>query len=253
MAKLTNPDEVQTGPLPAATRNPFKPAHLTQSRVRMALTGPTGSGKTYTALAIATALSDRVAVVDTEQGSASLYRKLFSFDVVNLSKYTPRYYIQMIEAAAAAGYGALVIDSLSPSWNGTGGILEIAGGNIRGWKDATPEYNSLVQTLIRYRSKMHIIATLRSKMKHALETDESTGRLVVRKLGLEAIHRDELPYEFDIIGDLTTDHAITFSKSRCAALDGRTFTKPGSEVATIISEWLTDLEPETADEGAEDE
>lgn len=253
MAKVPNPDEVQVGRLPAPSRNPFKPAETVQSRVRLALTGPTGSGKTYTALAIASALGGRIAVIDTEHGSAALYKKQFSFDVVNLTKYTPRYYVQLIEEAAKQGYDTCIVDSLSPSWNSTGGILEIAGGNIRGWKDATPEYNSLVQALIAQRTKMHVICTLRSKMKHALETDESTGRLVVKKLGLEPIHRDELPYEFDIIGDLSADHSISFSKTRCSALDGMSFAKPGPEVAAIITEWLEGLDPAQVDEASSEE
>lgn len=242
MAKLTNND-IPTGPVALNTSNPFKPVHMLQNRVRMGLTGVTGAGKTFTALEIATALvpGGRIAVIDTEQGSAALYRNEFQFDHLNLTKYTPRYYITAINAAAANGYDVCIVDSLSPSWNGAGGILAIADGNIRGWKDATPEYQQLVQALINQRSKMHLIVTLRSKMKHELSTDPNSGRMIVNKVGLAPIHRDELPYELDIIGDIDQQHIMTFSKTRCSALDGRSFTQDGTTVAHIISNWLSAL------------
>jgi ABC-type dipeptide/oligopeptide/nickel transport system ATPase component len=48
----------------------------------MALIGVAGSGKTYTALSIAKHLGKRVAVLDTERGSASKYSDVFEFDVM---------------------------------------------------------------------------------------------------------------------------------------------------------------------------
>lgn len=247
MAKVENKDEVQVGKLPAAPSNPFAPAETDQTKVRMALTGPTGAGKTYTALQIATGLVEgtegRICVIDTEQGSAALYKRHFSFDVANLRKYTPRYYLQLLEAAAKHGYEVCIIDSLTPSWNSTGGILQIADGNIRGWKDATPEYQALVEGLISYRAKMHIICTLRAKMKIALDTG-ITGKLEVQKLGLEPIHRDELQYEFDLIGFLDQNNNLTFSgagKSRLPGLRDRVFTRDGITVAQIIKAELEAL------------
>lgn len=259
MAKLasTTAGEVPTGALPTAIANPFKPAATLQSRVRMLLTGATGCGKTYTALMIARALANggKVAVIDTESGSAALYKDLYPFDVLNLTQYTPRFYVQAIKLAAQHGYSVCIIDSLTHAWNGKGGVLDIADGNIRGWKDATPEHRSLIDTIASMRNKMHVIGTLRSKMRHDIETGID-GRLTVRKMGLQPIQREDLPYEFDIIGDLDQTHTITFSKSRCSDLDGKQFVNPGSEVATIISSWLTGLGAVAIDpnlEGSESE
>src|SRR5690242_19965331 len=109
----------------------------------MALVGPSGSGKTYTALKIATNLvpSGKVALIDTERGSASKYAKLFKFDVLELRNYHPEAYIKAIKAAADNGYDVLIIDSLSHAWNGDGGVLSIVdkkGGRFDAWKDVTP-------------------------------------------------------------------------------------------------------------------
>ena len=97
----------------------FEKATRKKSRLRLALCGAAGSGKTYTALTIAKELGERVAVLDTERGSASKYAGRFSFDVVELSDYHPRHYVAVIEAAEAGGYDVLVIDSLTHAWSGS--------------------------------------------------------------------------------------------------------------------------------------
>lgn len=248
MAKIdvnsTNPDHVDVQPLPVVAHNPFKRANAAQSHIRIVLTGAAGSGKTYTALALATALSRRkIALIDTESDSATLYAGQFVFDTLNLRRFTPRYYIQAVESAAKNGYDVCIIDSLTHSWNGTGGILDIAGGNIRGWKDASPEYRRLVDTLTTYRSQMHIICTLRSKMEYRI-TQEPGSPMVVTKIGLQPIHRDELPYEFDAVIDLNQQHQITVSKARYAGLDGLSLPAGRESIdtlATALVAWRSAL------------
>lgn len=258
MAKIgSNNTEISTGPLPVPSNNPFKPATLRQSHIRLMLTGVAGAGKTYTALSLAEELAEggRIAVIDTEQGSAALYSKRFSFDHAPVTKYTPRYYIQLLQAAAANGYKVCIIDSLTPSWTGKGGILAIADGNIRGWKDATPEYDALVEALTSYRSRMHVIATVRGKIKHEVSNNPVTGKLEVQKLGVGPIHRDQLEYEFDAVGYIDTDHVLSFSgagKSRLDALADRTFTPAETKhAASIILDALSSAEQEEPIEDTE--
>src|SRR5690625_2494356 len=104
--------------------NLFKPATKTQSKLRMALIGPSGSGKTSTAPSLAQHLGERIAVIDTERGSASKYSDIFSFDVLELESFSPDRYLEGISAAAQAGYDVLIIDSLSHAWMGRDGVLE---------------------------------------------------------------------------------------------------------------------------------
>lgn len=225
----------------------FDIATLENSFVRMALTGASGAGKTLTALKIANYLAPqgRVVVLETERDTARLYVNdpdtPKPYYIKKLTSGVPKNYIKWITNAANEGFDVCIIDSLSPSWNGKGGVLDIAGGDIRGWKAATPEYQSLVDCVTGFNTQMHVIATLRSKMEYALVTDEATGKLVVTKKGMAPIARDELVYEFDIVGDMDMAHTVHFGgvgKSRCSALDGKTFDKPGKDVANIISRWL---------------
>ncbi|MGY8832331.1 MAG: AAA family ATPase, partial [Pseudomonadales bacterium] len=83
----------------------FKKAERKQAKLRLALAGPSGAGKTYSALLIAKGIGGKIAVLDTEKGSASLYSDLVDFDVVDLTApFTPERYIEVIAAAEAAGY-----------------------------------------------------------------------------------------------------------------------------------------------------
>lgn len=222
----------------------FTKATQMQGRLRMALIGPSGSGKTYTAMNIGQHLGLRVAVIDTERGSASKYASLFNFDVLELDTFSPQTYVQAIQAADAAGYDVLIIDSLSHAWSGKGGALEMVDAiakrsqspnSFGAWRDVTPIHNQMVDAMLSCRA--HVIATIRSKTEHVQEKDER-GKTVIRKVGLQPVQRDGLEYEFDVVADLTQDNELIVSKSRCPALSGVMVSKPGKEVADTLRTWL---------------
>ena len=238
----------------------FTRAMKTDAKLRLALAGPPGSGKTFSALTLAHALADGqgVALIDTEHGSASKYADLFPpFDCVNLETFHPDLYVEAIKAAERAGYAVLIIDSLSHAWNGKGGLLELVDGIARrsksgntyvAWGEATPIQNRLIDTLLA--AKLHIIATMRSKMEYAQEKDEQTHRTVIRKLGLAPIQRDGVEYEMDIVGDLDIDHTLFIQKSRCPALSGAIIPRPGPDLATILRSWLSGAPPAEVERAA---
>ena len=51
----------------------FRKAERRKAKLRLAITGPAGSGKTYGALLVAQGLGGRIAMIDTENGSGDLY------------------------------------------------------------------------------------------------------------------------------------------------------------------------------------
>jgi len=226
----------------------FKKAVKSQAKARIGLIGPSGSGKTYTALLIGRELGHRVAVIDTEHGSASKYADEFDFDTLQLDDFHPQNYIDGIKAAGSAGYDVVIIDSLSHAWAGSGGALELAdrnaarysGNRFAAWRDITPLHNQLIEAMLS--SPAHLIATMRSKMDYIL-TEDSKGKKVVRKVGMAPIQRDGMEYEFDIVGDMDIDHNLIISKTRCRALDGAVVNKPGADLAKTVKAWLSDGEP----------
>lgn len=227
----------------------FKRVSREQNRLRLALDGPAGSGKTYTALRFAFALAGpggRVAVIDTEHGSAAKYEGEapdgipWVWDGVTLMEFSPSTYEQVIKEAGRQKYDVLVIDSLSHAWAGVGGALDQIDrskdkNTFTAWKSVTPQHNALVEAILQ--SPCHVIVTMRSKMEYVIEEDEK-GRKVPRKIGLKPIQREGVEYEFDLIGDLDLDHRLTVSKSRCSAVDGKIVSKPDALFLVPVKEWL---------------
>lgn len=222
----------------------FERATKTKLKGRIGIMGPSGSGKTWTALLWARELGRRVAVIDTENRSASKYADLFEFDRLDLTEFAPRVYIEAIHAAEKAGYDVLVIDGLSPAWAGKGGVLEIVDqaaarsrskNTFAAWREGTPEHNALVEALVQ--CKCHLIVTMRSKVEYVLDEDER-GKKMPRKIGMAPIQREGLEYEFDLVGDMDWENRFVVTKSRCSSLSGQVFRKPGPDVAQTFLAWL---------------
>ncbi len=225
----------------------FQRASKKSSRLRMALIGVAGSGKTYTALNIAKHLGGPVAVVDTERGSASKYSDQFEFDVLELETFSPQTYVEAIQAAEEAGYNVLIIDSMSHAWTGKEGALDQvtratkrsqSGNTFAAWRDVTPLHNMLIDTILS--SRVHVIATMRAKTEYVQEKNEKTGKTTVRKIGLAPVQRDGLEYEFDVVADLDQDNNLIIGKTRCTAVAGMVIPKAGKEIAQKLVAWLSD-------------
>lgn len=224
----------------------FQKATRKQAKARVAIDGPAGSGKTYTALIAAKSLANggKVAVIDTERGSASLYADEFDFDVLELTNFNPRNYIQAIHEAEQASYTVIVIDSMSHAWEGEGGVLDMhdaatkrqkTENSYTAWKDVTPIHREFVDAMLQ--SPCHIIATMRAKMEYSQEKD-GNGKTVIRKIGLAPVQRAGTEYEFTVVCDMDTEHTLTVSKSRCKPLSDKIARMPGAEFFNVLRDWL---------------
>lgn len=225
----------------------FQKATKRQSKARIAFDGPSGSGKTWTSLVTATALANggKVAVIDSERGSASKYASDFDFDVLELdAPFHPDRYRDAIRQAVGAGYDALVIDSLTHAWAGVGGVLEIVdgakskfGGNsYMAWSVGTPLWQALIDAILS--APLHVVVTMRSKTKFV--EDDSSGKKSYKRAGTEAVARDGVEYEFDVVGDLDLDHLMVVSKSRAGKRLQDMYRRPGPEFGEAVLAWLND-------------
>jgi len=193
-------------------------AERKQAVIKLALQGPSGSGKSFSSLLLAYGLIgnwNQIAVIDTENNSSHLYSHLGNFNVLSLSEpFSPERYIEAIEACEKAGMRAIIIDSISQEWEGNGGIIEthgnMAGNSFTNWNKVTPRHNAFVQKMLQ--SPCHIITTIRSKQDYVL-TDKN-GKLVPEKVGLKGVQRDGMDYEMTIVFDLDIKHQATASKDR---------------------------------------
>ena len=225
----------------------FTKAQRTQAKLRLALCGPAGSGKTYSALLIAQGLAPegRIALIDSERGSGSLYSHLTEYDIAPLSPpYSPDRYIQLIQQAEQSGYDVLIIDSLSHAWAGEGGVLDLhdkasmasrSGNSFAAWREVTPKHNALVDALIG--ADLHVIITLRTKVAFEV-ADDGQGKKRPLKIGLAPVQRDGLEYEFSVVMDLSVEgHVATASKDRTGLFDSSHFV-PNAGTGQALRDWL---------------
>lgn len=227
----------------------FVKAERKQTKLRLCLQGISGSGKTYSSLLLATGLGGKIAVIDTERGSSSLYSDQFEFDVLNLSPpFTPDKYMKAVKDAEKLGYNILIIDSLSHAWAGEGGILDIHSAKVAGsakgnsymaWKDVTPQQNKLIETILQ--SRMHALVTMRSKAHYDIVKDEKGGNKPI-KIGLAPIQRDGLEFEFDCVFELSQNNYANADKDRTGLFKGKDFIITG-ETGIEILKWLNSGKP----------
>ena len=215
----------------------------TRKRVflKLAITGPTGTVKTFSANLLAAGLANggKIALLDTENKSASLYADLFKFDALDISPpFTESKFIEGIGSAVQEGYRVLIIDSFSHAWQGIldyKAALDAKGGNSYvNWNKAGTKFNDVLSALLQ--SQIHIIACMRSKMDYVLEPDNK-GRMTPRRVGLAPIMRDGIEYEFTTVFDGDMDHFVTVCKDRTGLFIDQRF-QVTEETGRKLLDWL---------------
>ncbi len=200
----------------------FKRAERKRAKARIGICGPSGSGKTMGALKVAFGLGEKVAIIDTEHGSAELYAHIGEYDVAQIiPPFKVEKYVELIEAAGQE-YDVVIIDSLSHAWAGQGGLLEkvdnTPGNKFAAWRDATPLHHRLIDAMLK--SPAHIIATMRSKTDYVME-ENGKGKQAPRKIGLAPVQREGMDYEFTVVFDVDqSKHVATVSKDRTDLFNG---------------------------------
>lgn len=239
-----------------ADERAFQPAVRASVKARIALFGPSKSGKTYTALSIASGLGERIALIDAENGSAALYAGDFAFDTARIDPpFHPRRFANRIGMAVDAGYDVIVVDGISPAWNGKGGVQEIVDKNMKGnnkfsgWAVGSPAHQELVDAITQCGA--HLICTMRSATAYEI----GQGNKPVR-VGLKPVQRDEIEYEFHILGLMDQAHRVEVAgRGQFADLtiepsvpDAR---EAGRAFGEMVRAWLGDLDGEALGAGVE--
>lgn len=187
-----------------------------KAKMKLALQGSSGSGKTYSSLMIAKGLTknslEKVAIIDTENGSSDLYAHLGNYNVLSMQPpYSPERYIEALQVCENAEMEVIIIDSISHCWEF---LLDVhsnmPGNSFTNWGKITPRQNAFVNKILQ--SNAHIIATMRVKQDYVL--NQKNGKTVPEKVGLKAIQRNDLDYEFTIVFDVDIAHQVKASKDR---------------------------------------
>lgn len=219
----------------------LKTASRRRAKIKMALQGPSGAGKTYSALLLAYGLCSnwaKVVIIDTEHHSADLYSELGPYNTVSIGPpFTPERYCEAIHLCEEAGMEVIIIDSCSHEWDGTGGILDVhgnmAGNSFTNWSKLTPRHNAFVQAILQCSS--HVIGTIRSKQDYVLQ--EKNGKMIPEKVGLKGVTRDDISYEFTLVLEIDIKHNASASKDRTGLFVSKPEFKITSETGKQIVDW----------------
>ncbi len=226
----------------------FTKAAKSQSKLRLAIFGPSGSGKTFTALRLAKGMTEpnsgKIAVIDTEFGSASKYADRFGFDVLNLDEPKVDNLIAAMKSARA--YDVLIIDSLTHSWKEL--LIQVdqlakakyKGNSWAAWSDGTPVQSKMVEAILRFPG--HLIATMRTKTEWTINQD-TNGKSSPTRVGLAPEQGKGIEYEFDILMEISPEHAINVIKDRTGQFQDRIIQDPGEDFGKEILAWLSEGEP----------
>lgn len=212
-----------------------------QAKIKLALQGCAGSGKTYSALLLAYGLTNdwtKIAIIDSENGSADLYASLGEYNVLTLQgSFTPETYIEAVQVCENAGMEVIIIDSISPCWDN---LLEyhanLQGNSFTNWQKITPRINSFMQKVLQ--SNSHVICTMRCKQDYVLS--DKNGKMVPEKVGLKAVFRDGIDYEFTIVFDINMKHQTIASKDRTNLFISKPDFIITPTTGHIILDWCND-------------
>jgi hypothetical protein len=197
----------------------LKRARREDVKLRIGISGASGFGKTYSALKLAYGITgawQKISIIDTEHGSASLYAELGPFNILVLDgPYPPEKYIQAISLCEKQGMQVIIIDSISHEWTGEGGCLQIheqLGGRFQDWAKVTPRHQAFIEKLLH--SNAHIITTTRRKVDYSLDTT-SNGKTKVVKHGTKELTREGFEYELTVNFEIiNAQHLAVASKDR---------------------------------------
>lgn len=221
----------------------LKKAARKNAKIKMAITGASGSGKTYSSLLLAKGLVGdwaKIAVLDTENGSASLYSDLGEYQVIDFpDNFTPDNYIKAINFVATnhPEIECLIIDSLSHMWSGKGGELDLhanLGGKFNDWSKITPQHRKVIHAITT--SPLHIICCMRAKTDWSLDKDDR-GKAKIEKVGLKADMKEGFEYELTISFRLDQYNNAFADKDRTGLFYGEMPFRISTETGETIRTW----------------
>lgn len=227
----------------------LRKAERKKVKLKIQIGGPAGSGKTMSALLMAYGMVgdwDKIALIDSENDSAALYvgvKGIGQFQHLTIDDFSPENYVKAINVCKDAGMEAVIIDSTTHCWEWCLDYNDkLPGNSFANWKTTGAKFNKFKNEILQ--TPMHVIATVRKKEEHVMETEETTGKdgkkksvTKIVKKGLKEINKSEMSYEYTIVFDVDIDHTATASKDRTALFSEELPFLISEETGKTIKNW----------------
>lgn len=177
----------------------FEKAKREQVYVKVLLSSPSGGGKSYSALRMATGLAkkcnSKIAYIGTEGSRDKYYANEFEYDLMQLDSFSTRAYMDAIDEAVDGGYKVLIIDSISPEWQWLNDQHDkMPGNSFTNWGKLKPKHKQFMEKVLL--SDIHIIACARGKTEWVLE--EQNGKQVPKKVGMGATQDKDISFDYTV-------------------------------------------------------
>lgn len=192
--------------------------------IKVLLSGASGSGKSVSALRMATGIAKkcngRIAMIGTESSRDLYYSNEYDYDLLQLEDpFTPEKYIEAIDAAVGAGYKVLIIDSMTHEWKYLNDAHDkMPGNSFQNWGILKPRHSAFMEKILQ--APIHTICTARGKDEWVIEENEK-GKKVPKKVGLGTQQDKNITYEFTVslVIDQNT-HVASTDKDNTHIFDG---------------------------------
>ena len=202
----------------------FQKAKREQVWLKVLLSGASGSGKSYSALKVATGIAKEcgsgIAYIGTEGSRNTYYADEFDYDLLELEEpFECEKYIEAIDAAVEAGYKVLIIDSMTHEWKWLNDVHDkMPGNSFTNWGKLKPRHHKFMDKVLN--SPIHIIATARGKDDWVLE--DKNGKQVPKKVGMGQQQDKDISYEYTVSLMIAQDtHVASADKDNTKLFDGR--------------------------------
>lgn len=215
----------------------LKKAKRGKAYLKLGVSAVSGGGKTMGALLLAKGLVgdwEKIAVIDTENGSANLYSDLGAYNVLELKSYSPNDYIKAIDVCLQAGMKCIITDSITSEWDWCLAYHAKLGGEFRHWKDVNPLHDAFKNKILQ--SPVHFITSVRRKQEYEIVSEG--GKSKVNKLGLAEQTRGGWEYELTVNFEINEDHLARASKDRTQLFTDAIPFKITEETGKMLRDWI---------------
>ena len=202
----------------------IRPAERSQAKPLIGLYSESGCGKTWSALMLARGFvgpTGSIVMIETEAGRGEVYADLLpgGYDVCSMREiFSPENYGDAIQTVEQAGADALIIDSASHEWEGSGGVLAMAAANEAAGKKSMMIWQGPKLAHQRY-FVLRLLATpiplviVCMRAKYPMKELKIDGKKEwVRLDRVEPVQSDGILYELMIHGWIDYEHRFHGTK-----------------------------------------